>query len=60
MIGRMVVAVYDITRGVSPDNVNFCQPVIIGNQYKFTFTLPHLKTSIRTKVMDDHKVKKPL
>ena len=51
-----------ITRGVSPDNVNFCQPVIIGNQFNFTFILPIQKTSIRTKVMDDHKdkVKKPL
>ena len=48
------------TRGVSPDNVNFCQPVIIGNQFNFTFILPLQKTSIRTKVMDDHKVKKPL
>ena len=45
------------TRGKSPDNVNFCQPVIIRNQiyskYNFTFDLPHQKTSIRTKVMDD-------
>ena len=48
------------TRGVSPDNVNFCQPVIIANQFNFTSTLPLQKTSIRTKVMDDHKVKKPL
>ena len=37
--------------------MNFCQPVIIRNQiyrqYNFTFDLPHQKTSIRTKVMDD-------
>ena len=37
--------------------MNFCQPVIIRNQiysqYNFTFNLPHQKTSIRSKVMDD-------
>ena len=37
--------------------MNFCRPVIIRNQiysqYNFTFDLPHQKTSIRTKVMDD-------
>ena len=53
-----------ITRGVSPDNVNFCQLVIIRNQtygqYNLTFILPHQKTSIRTKVMDDQKFEKPL
>ena len=45
------------TRGKSPDNVNFCQPVIIRNQiysqYNLTFDLPHQKTSVRTKVTDD-------
>ena len=49
-----------ITRGLSPDNVKFCQPVIIGNQYNFTSFLPDQKTSIRTKVMDDQKVEKAL
>ena len=24
---------YYLTRGVSPDNAKFCQPVIIGNQH---------------------------
>ena len=39
--------------------MKFCQSVIIGNQYNFTFILPHQKNSIRTKVMDDQKVEKP-
>ena len=41
-----------VTRGVSPDNVNFCQPVIIRNQvygqYNFILVLLHQKTSIKT------------
>ena len=57
---RSDFAYYIITRGVSPDNVHFCQPVVIGNQYSFTLILPHQKISIRTKVMDDQKVEKPL
>ena len=50
-------SLYRFTRGKSPDNVNFCQPVIIRNQiysqYNSTFDLHHQKTSIRTKVMED-------
>ena len=50
-----------ITRGVSPgpDNVNFCQPVIIRNQiygqFNFIFILPHQKNIDQ----NDQKVERP-
>ena len=49
--------------GGKPRQRDFSQPVIIRDQiygqYNFTFILPHQKTSIRTKFVDDHKVEKP-